>query len=369
MNVKNIRLINFRNYHNISVEFNKNINIFIGKNAQGKTNLLEAIHMCSAGKSFRSNRDKEIINFEKDEAYIGTDVKTKIHDKFVELKLNREKSKIIRINKIEIKNLKELDTSLSVVVFRPDDLKLVKDGPNERRSFLDQGISQIKPVYNYNINRYNKILFQRNNLLKSCRLNRKQISLLDVFDVQISKIGASIVLERHKFIDELSKNCKAIHNKLTSNKEDLIVKYHSNIPILKTKDEIEKQYYSMLKNNLNLDIENGTSQIGPHRDDILFYINGKEVKTFGSQGQQRTLVLTLKLSEVDLIKKEKDSYPVVLLDDVFSELDDERRKYLTKYFNEMQVFITATDAADIKSIENYNKSIYYIENGKIYKRS
>ncbi|MDD2447696.1 MAG: DNA replication/repair protein RecF [Tissierellia bacterium] len=369
MNVENIRLINFRNYYNVNVNFNKNINIFIGKNAQGKTNLLEAIHMCSVGKSFRTNKDKEIINFEKDEAYIGINIKTNRYDKFVELKLNKEKSKIIRINKIEINNLKELDTGLSVVVFSPDDLKLVKDGPNERRSFLDQSISQIKPVYNYNINRYNKILFQRNNLLKSCRLNRKQVSLLDVFDVQISKIGTSIVLERHRFIDELYKNCKEIHNKLTLNKENLFMKYHSNIPILSTKEEVEKQYFNILKKNINGDIENGTTQLGPHRDDILFYINGKEVKTYGSQGQQRTLVLTLKLSEVDLIKNEISTYPVVLLDDVFSELDDERRKYLTKYFNEMQVFITATDAVDIGTIENYNKSIYFIENGKIYKRS
>ena len=147
------------------------------------------------------------------------------------------------------------------------------------------------------------------------------------------------------------------------------MKYHSNIPILSTKEEVEKQYFNILKKNINGDIENGTTQLGPHRDDILFYINGKEVKTYGSQGQQRTLVLTLKLSEVDLIKNEISTYPVVLLDDVFSELDDERRKYLTKYFNEMQVFITATDAVDIGTIENYNKSIYFIENGKIYKRS
>lgn len=368
MNVENIRLINFRNYNSININFNENINVFVGKNAQGKTNLLEAIYMCSSGKSFRSNRDKELINFEKKEAYIGASIKNNRFDKFVELKLDREKSKIIRINKTEIKNYKELNTGLSVVIFSPDDLKLVKDGPSERRTFLDQGISQIKPVYNYNINRYNKILFQRNNLLKSSRLNKDITSLLDVFDVQISKIGTSIILERQKFLIELYKNCKSIHSNLTLNKEELYLKYHTNVPILPSREDIEAQYINMLKKNLNRDIEYGTTEIGPHRDDILFYINGKEVKTYGSQGQQRTLVLTLKLSEIDLIKNVIGTYPVVLLDDVFSELDEERRMYLTKSFNEMQVFITVTDAVDIKSIDNYNKTIFYIEGGKLEKR-
>lgn len=369
MNVDSIRLINFRNYHNIDVSFNKNINIFVGKNAQGKTNLLEAIHMCSSGKSFRTNKDKEIINFNKEEAYIGANVSSNRYDRFVELKFNKQSPKIMRINKSEVKSYKELDTGLSVVVFSPDDLRLVKDGPNERRSFMDQGISQLKPVYNYNIGRYNKILFQRNNLLKSCRYNKKQISLLDVFDVQIAKIGTSIVLERYRFITELYKNCKKIHCKLTLNEENLILKYATNIAILNSRDEIENRYLNLLNQNKNKDIENGSTSIGPHRDDIHFFINDKEVKTFGSQGQQRTLVLTLKLSEVDLIKNEIGYYPVVLLDDVFSELDSERRKYLTKYFDEMQVFITTTDVTDINSIDNYNKSTFHIEDGKIYQRS
>ncbi|WFA08321.1 DNA replication/repair protein RecF [Tissierella sp. Yu-01] len=368
MNVESIRLINFRNYHSININFNENINVFVGKNAQGKTNLLEAIYMCSSGKSFRNNKDKEIINFEKKEAYIGANIKNNRFDKFVELKLDREKSKIIRINKTEIKNYKELNTGLSVVIFSPDDLKLVKDGPSERRTFLDQGISQIKPVYNYNINRYNKILFQRNNLLKSSRLNKDMTSLLDVFDVQISKIGTSIILERQKFLVELYKSCKLIHSNLTLNKEELYLKYHTNVPILSSREDIEKQYINVLKKNLNRDIEYGTTEIGPHRDDILFYINDKEVKTYGSQGQQRTLVLTLKLSEIDLIKNVIGTYPVVLLDDVFSELDEERRMYLTRSFNEMQVFITVTDAVDIKSIDNYDKTIFYIEGGKLEKR-
>lgn len=368
MNVENIRLINFRNYNSINVNFNKNINVFVGKNAQGKTNLLEAIYMCSTGKSFRSNRDKEIINFEKNEAYIGANMLIGRFDKFIEVKLNREKSKIIRVNKTELKNYKELYTGLSVVVFSPDDLKLVKEGPNERRNFLDLGISQIKPVYSYNISRYNKVLFQRNNLLKSSKFKKELISLLDVFDVQIAKIGTSIILERDNYIKELYPISKEKHSCLTLNKEDMGIKYNTNVPILDNKIEMEKLYLKLLKENNIRDIECGSTEIGPHRDDMLIYINNKDVKTYGSQGQQRTIVLTLKLSEVELIKKERGMYPVVLLDDVFSELDEERRQYLTKSFSEMQTFITVTDAVDIKSIDNLNKSIFYIENGRFVKR-
>lgn len=368
MNVESIRLINFRNYNSINVSFNKNINIFIGKNAQGKTNLLEAIYMCSTGKSFRSNKDKDIINFDKKEAYIGANILIGSFDKFIELKLNREKSKIIRINKAELKNYRELNTGLSVVVFSPDDLKIVKEGPQERRTFLDLGISQLKPVYNYNINRYNKVLFQRNNLLKSSRMKKDLVNLLDVFDVQLAKIGTSIVLERNVFINELFSICKNIHNKLTLYKEDMSIDYNTNVTILDNKNEMEKKYLRLLKDSNRHDIECGTTEIGPHRDDILISINGKDVRTFGSQGQQRTTVLTLKLAEVELIKNERGRYPVVLLDDVFSELDEERRLYLTKSFSDMQTFITVTDAVDIKSINNMNRSIYYIEDGMLEKR-
>lgn len=367
MNVENIRLINFRNYNNVSVEFNENVNVFVGKNAQGKTNLLEAIYMCATGRSFRTNRDKEIINFQKKEAYVGANILVGRFDKFIELKLDREKTKIIRMNKTELKNYKELNTGLSVIVFSPDDLKLIKDGPSERRSFMDMGISQLKPVYNYNLSRYNKILFQRNNILRSNKFKRDLIGLLDVFDMQLSKIGTSIILERSMFVNELYKICRETHNRLTLNNEEIMLKYNSNVPVLENKAEMEKLYLGLLKDNNGKDIECGSTEIGPHRDDMLTFINNKDAKTFGSQGQQRTIVLTLKLSEVELIKKDRGTYPIVLLDDVFSELDEERRRHLTKSFNEMQTFITVTDAVDIKSIENLSKSIFHIEDGRLEK--
>lgn len=367
MNVKGIRLINFRNYHSINIGFNKNINIFIGKNAQGKTNLLEAIYMCSTGKSFRTNKDKDIIHFEKNEAYIGANMMIGSFDKFVELKLDKEKPKIIRINKQELKSHKELNSGLSVVIFNPDDLKIVKEGPQERRTFLDQGISQLKPVYNYNHSRYYSVLFQRSKILKSNRFN-KDLSILDLFDTQLAKLGTSIVLERAAFIRELTNICKDVHKKFTYGIEDINIKYSTNVPILENRSQMEKQYLKVLKDSSIRDLECGTTEIGPHRDDLIIYINGKDVRTFGSQGQQRTTVLTLKMAEVELIKKDRGMYPVVLLDDVFSELDEDRRNHLTKSFGEMQTFITVTDAVDFKSIGNIDKSIYYIENGSLEKR-
>ena len=365
LHVKNIRLINFRNYYSLNIDLNKKTNIFIGKNAQGKTNLLEAVYICATGRSFRTNRDKEIINFNKNEAYVGAQMNIGKQEKFIEIKLEREKAKRIRVNKTELKNYKELYSGLNVVIFSPEDLKLVKEGPGERRNFLDMEISQIRPVYNFNINRYNKILFQRNNLLRSSKFQTNISSLLEIFDLQLAKIGTDIILERDKYVQELSKISSITHNKITLSRENLELKYLSNIEILDNKIEMEKNYLNKLKKYIDKDIEAASTQLGPHRDDILMTINDKELKTYGSQGQQRTVVLSIKLSEVELIKKQRGIYPVLLLDDVFSELDEERRKYLIKSFQDMQTLITVTDAIDLKEMETIEKSIFYIEEGKL----
>lgn len=365
MHVENIRLINFRNYYSLNIDLNKKTNIFIGKNAQGKTNLLEAIYICATGRSFRTNRDKEIINFNKSEAYVGAQMDIGKFEKFIEIKMERDKTKRIRINKTELKNYKELYSGLNVVVFSPEDLKLVKEGPGERRNFLDTEISQIKPVYSYNINRYNKILFQRNNLLRSNKFQKNIKSLLEIFDIQLAKIGTDIIIERNRYIDELSKISNITHNKITLSNENLELKYISNIEISDNKLEMEKSYVDKLSKNIDKDIESASTGLGPHRDDILMTINNKDLKTYGSQGQQRTVVLSIKLSEVELIKKERGIYPVLLLDDVFSELDEERRKYLIRSFKDMQTLITVTDAIDLKEMNDIEKSVFYIENGKL----
>lgn len=365
MYVENIRLINFRNYHNLNINLNRKTNIFIGKNAQGKTNLLESIYICATGRSFRTNRDREIINFNKEEAYIGATMNVGKFDRFIEIKMEREKPKRIRVNKTELKNYRELYSGLNVVVFSPEDLKLVKEGPSERRKFLDTEISQIKPVYSYNTSRYNKILFQRNNILRSNKFKNDVKPLLEIFDLQLAKIGTDIIIERDKYVKELSVISKITHNKITLSNENLELIYQTNIDILDNKLEMEKGYLQKLRYSIDKDIEGRSTNFGPHRDDIIMTINNKDLKTYGSQGQQRTAVLSIKLSEVELIKKEKGSYPVLLLDDVFSELDGERRKYLIKSFHEMQTLITVTDAIDLKEMDHIEKSIFYIENGKL----
>ncbi|CCQ96926.1 DNA replication and repair protein RecF [[Clostridium] ultunense Esp] len=366
MNVESIRLINFRNYHNLNINLNKNINIFVGKNAQGKTNLLEAIYFCAMGKSFRTNRDKEIINFNKHEAYIGAKININKREKIIEIKLEKDRPKRIKVNKIELKNFKELNSGLNVVIFSPDDLKLIKDGPGERRNFLDMSISQIKPVYKYNINKYNKILFQRNNLLKSNKPKSHIINLLEIFDIQLAKIGTEIIIYRIQFIENLSKIAKEIHKKLTLEREELNLNYNSNVNI-SDKNIIEKKFLEQLKTNVDKDLITGITSIGPHRDDIQIQINGIDARVFASQGQQRTIVLSIKLSEVEIIKMERGVYPVLLLDDVYSELDLDRRKYLTETFKDMQTIITSTDIINLDELKELERSTFYINNGKIIK--
>jgi len=364
--IEGIKLINFRNYNNLSVLFNPNINIMVGRNAQGKTNLLEAIYICSTGRSFRTSRDKEIIKFEKQEAYIGANLKVGELEKFTEIKFDKEKSKRIKVNKIELKSYKELNTGLKVVVFSPEDLKLVKDGPSNRRNYLDSSISQLKPLYYYNLNRYYKILIQRNNLLKSIKFKSSLPDLIEVFDIQMAKLGSLIILERESYINRLLIEAKINHNIITKNTETLDIDYLRSIENGKSLIEIEKQFLEILKLSRKKDIELGTTTKGPHRDDFSILINGKDSKIYASQGQQRSIVLTLKLSEVEIIKRETGYNPILLLDDVYSELDEERRIHLTKLFSKMQTFITLTDAVDINGLDGYEKEFFYINNGCIY---
>lgn len=363
MRVDNLKLINFRNYNDIYVEFSPNTNILIGKNAQGKTNLLEAIYICSQGRSFRTNRDSEIISQGKEAGYIGANMFVDNFRKLIEIKMSTGSSKRIMINKTELKNYKELNTGLNVVVFSPEDLRLIKDGPSERRKFLDTEISQIRPVYSYNIDRYNKVLNQRNNLLKSSgHIDR---GLLDIFNIQMVKLGTEIVLDRKKYIKRLLEISKKTHGKITNFSEDIDFTYTSNVDILENKEAMEAEYLRKLNYYSKRDIERRTSLIGPHRDDILSYINDKEVKVFGSQGQIRTLVLSIKLSEVELIKEERGSYPVLLLDDVFSELDNFRKSYLVDSLKDIQTIITTTDLTDLRGLDMKNSRVYRVDDGKI----
>ena len=366
LNIESIKLINFRNYKTLNINLNENMNIFIGKNAQGKTNLLESIYLCATGNSFRTNRDKELINFYKNEAYVGANVNLNGAKKLIEIKLDRNRKKRIKINKVELNNLKELNSGLNVVVFSPDDLKIIKDGPFERRNFLDSSISQIRPVYKYNLNKYNKILYQRNNLLKSNKPKSDILTLLEIFDLQLAKVGAELILARKDFLNKLSKETEIIHEKLTLEDEKLTLNYICNVDFLDyNKNQIEENFLKSLKYSFKKDLFTGNTETGPHRDDIEIKINGLDTRAFASQGQQRTIVLSIKLSQMEIIYKENGVYPILLLDDVFSELDEERRKYLSKSLSKMQTIITSTDLLGLEDLKDMDKSVFYIEDGKI----
>ena len=366
LNIESIKLINFRNYKTLNINLNENMNIFIGKNAQGKTNLLESIYLCATGNSFRTNRDKELINFYKNEAYVGANVNLNGAKKLIEIKLDKNRKKRIKINKVELNNLKELNSGLNVVVFSPDDLKIIKDGPFERRNFLDSSISQIRPVYKYNLNKYNKILYQRNNLLKSNKPKSDILTLLEIFDLQLAKVGAELILARKDFLNKLSKETEVIHEKLTLEDEKLTLNYICNVDFLDyNKNQIEENFLKSLKYSFKKDLFTGNTETGPHRDDIEIKINGLDTRAFASQGQQRTIVLSIKLSQMEIIYKENGVYPILLLDDVFSELDEERRKYLSKSLSKMQTIITSTDLLGLEDLKDMDKSVFYIEDGKI----
>lgn len=363
MYVKSIKLINFRNYENTKIDLSPRLNLFLGNNAQGKTNLLESIYIAAIGKSYRLTKDKDLINFNKDKAYIGVEVETSRGSRLIEFKFQRDSKKIIRINKLELEKLSELTGNLNVVIFAPEDLSLVKSGPSERRAFLDTEISQIKPRYRYNMNRYNKILFQRNKLLKFRR--RAQLEQLEPWDVQLSDVGTEIILERLKFTEKLSAISREVHANITGGKENLSIDYRSSFDLGELSGrEISGKYYNCLKSSRLSDLEKGNTEYGPHRDDIEIELNGVSCRTFGSQGQQRTAALSLKLAEVELIKSEVGEYPVLLLDDVLSELDIERRKYLISTFKDIQTIVTSTDDVDL--FENDSKSIFNIEGGRVF---
>ena len=368
MNIYELRLINFRNYYDLKIEFFPGINIIYGDNAQGKTNLLEAINLISTGKSFRTNREKEMINFNKDKAYVGARVLGENFEKLIEIKLDKNETKKQRINGKEVKSQKELYDSFKSVVFSPDDINLIKDGPNTRRNYIDNLIINLKPTYQYNLNRYNKILFQRNNLLKSNYLNLDK-NLIDIFNLQLSKIASLIILERISILKKIERISKAIHSDFTANAEKIEFQYISTVNFNnEDSKEIQEKTLNMLRENEKKDIEAKTTQIGPHRDDILIKINDKDIRAFGSQGQKRSAVLTMKLSEVELIKNETNHYPILLLDDVYSELDQNRKNYLNKLFKNVQTFITTTDIDQIGDLSNLDITHIQIKDGTYVKR-
>lgn len=357
MYINEIKLNNFRNYNNQEIKLEDGINLFYGNNAQGKTNIIESIFLCSMGKSFRARKEKELINFNNTDASVEINYLKKDRDGKIKYIIGDNKK--IFINNIPIKKMSELLGNINIVLFSPEDINIIKDGPSNRRKFLNMMISQLRPNYIYTYNLYIKTLEQKNNYLKNITIENKNDDLLDIYDEKISDYGITINKYRNEFIEKIKEKIKEIHKKVTKEKEEIKIKYIS--------DCFEKnQFIKKLKENRNQDILKGYTSIGIQRDDIYFFINGKKIDIYGSQGQQRTSILSLKLAELEIIKEEIGEYPILLLDDFMSELDSERRLNFLKNIENTQIIITCTD--DI-NLENVNINKYKVEEGKVIQKN
>lgn len=358
MYIKNIMLANYRNYESLSLELSKNVNVFIGDNAQGKTNVLEAIYYCAFAKSHRTSKDRELINWKNDKAYISLLVGKDRLDKRIDINILRDGKKAIKVNFIKVAKIGELFGTFNVVMFSPEDLKVIKEAPNLRRKLLDMELSQINKKYYFNLVQYNKILNERNILLKSRNFNK---DVLEVYDLQMVEYADYIISKRLEYIDKINFYGKKIHEEITAGKESIKFKYSCNVDL----NNYKENYLKKLQDNINRDCEKGLTSVGPHRDDFNVFLNDIDAKTFGSQGQQRTAILTMKFSSLKIIKEITGEYPVLLLDDVLSELDVNRKRYILSTIQGIQTVITCTGIEVLSEYLDSNAKIFNVSSGRI----
>lgn len=364
--IRNLSLVNFRNYSSLDIFFNKKINIFLGNNAQGKTTLLESIYLLAISKSHKTFKDKELIKFNESYSKVSADLIKDQNTLTLNVIISNEGKKVL-INHVEKRKTTEYIGVFNVVMFAPEDLEIVKGEPISRRKFLDIEIGQISSIYIYDLNQYNKILKQRNEYLKQVYQTKKiDYAYLDTITEQLSYYGAKITNNRIKFINKLNIFAKNLHGHISNHQENLSINYHSNYHL---NDNINQQkIFELYKNSYQKDIMKGITKLGIHRDDIRFIVNDIDVSDFGSQGQQRTTALALKLALIDFIKEETNYYPIVLLDDVLSELDDIRQTQLLDCIKEKcQTFVTSTNISGIKKELIDKSDIFIIENAQIIK--
>jgi len=340
MDIKKVTLTNYRNYRSQTIEFGKGLNVIFGKNAQGKTNLLESIFLCAIGRSPRTTKDKDLIEWNSQYAKVQVDVRRKIGNSNIEMFLFKNQNKAIKINKIGIKKIGQLFGTLNAIYFGPDELKLIKESPDERRKFMDIDLCQFDKNYFYDLTNYNKVLQQRNKLLKSSTESVLK-ETIGIWNEQLAMSGAKIVMARLKLIEKLKVHANNVHKTLTSGVEDLKLTYQGYVA--DTENDLKLLLLKKYDESLDKDIHLGFTTVGPHRDDIKIESNGIDLRTFGSQGQQRTGALSLKLAELEVFKDNIGEYPVLLLDDVLSELDRDRQISLINHVSGLQTLITCTD--------------------------
>lgn len=368
MRLKEITLRHFRNYEEMSLPFSDGINVFLGENAQGKTNLMEAIYALSLARSHRTANEREMIQWQQDEAFISGVVEKRNARYPLELRFTK-KGKKAKVNHLEQKKLSQFVGTLNVVLFAPEDLELVKGSPSNRRRFLDMELGQISPVYLHELVQYQRLLKQRNLYLKQLLLGKaRDLIYLEVLTEQLAIAGANIILFRRDFVRQLEGWAAPIHRQISTEKEELTISYRTFRTL---EDDLEKddlyllimEEYARVKER---ERELGQTIFGPHRDDLMFRVNGKNVQTYGSQGQQRTTVLSLKLAEIECMQEVLGEYPILLLDDVLSELDDERQTHLLKTIEKkVQTFLTTTSLDGIKRNKIDEPTIFHVTAGKV----
>lgn len=361
MIVKALKLKNYRNYELLDLTFDSGINIFYGDNAQGKTNILEALYLSGTTKSHRETKDKNLIQFGFEEAHLETIIEKNKIDFQIDMHLKKNSSKGIAINKIPIRKASELFGIIHFVFFSPEDLNIIKEGPAGRRRFIDLELSQLDKVYLSNLSNYYRVVNQRNSLLKELYDREELIDTLDIWDIHLADYGKKVIESRKKFIEQVNEIISKIHYRLTGGKESLSLSYESSSGELSMEQAIKKYREK--------DIKLKSTSVGPHRDDLCFWIENVDIKKFGSQGQQRTAALSLKLSEIELVKAMINDTPVLLLDDVLSELDKHRQNYLLDSIHDIQTVITCTGLDEFVNHRFSANKIFCVKNGKVIRKN
>ena len=357
LKVNSLKLKNFRNYDLLNVEFDGSTNIFYGNNAQGKTNILEAVYLSGTTKSHRGSKDRDMIRFGEDESHIETVVEKNGISYQIDMHLKKNSPKGIAINKMPIRKASELFGIVNLVFFSPEDLNIIKNGPAERRRFVDLELCQLNRLYVYNLAQYNKTVIQRNKLLKDIDYNTSLKETLPMWNEQLLKYGTELIIMRSEFIKELNPLIAGIHAGLSGGKETLSIAYEPNVTAENFREQLAKNQFQEIKQRQTL--------TGPHRDDLNFIVNGTDIRRFGSQGQQRTAALSLKLAEIELVKKIVKDYPVLLLDDVLSELDSKRQEHLLSEITHIQTLITCTGLDEFVNSKFRMDKIFKIVEGTV----
>ncbi|EKU48160.1 DNA replication/repair protein RecF [Staphylococcus massiliensis] len=369
MKLNTLQLEHYRNYEYVMLDCHPEVNILIGENAQGKTNLLESIYTLALAKSHRTTNDNELIRFNKEYGKIEGELSYR-HGVMPLTMFITKKGKKVKVNHIEQSRLTKYIGHLNVVLFAPEDLNIVKGSPQIRRRFIDMELGQISALYLNDLSQYQRILKQKNHYLKKLQIGKTDdTTMLEILNQQFAEYALSVTRRRQRFVDELQKLAKPIHSGITNNQETLSLKYQPSVKI--EADDEATQYEALLEtlnNHITKEKERGVSVIGPHRDDLSFNVNGMDAKTYGSQGQQRTTALSIKLAEIELMNQEVGEYPILLLDDVLSELDDSRQTHLlTTIQHKVQTFVTTTSVDGIDHEIMKHAKLYRINQGEIMK--